>query len=61
MLDRPNAVERAYQLARAGACASVGDIERKLRTEGYAEYRIIGPALRVALRALIKAARIPAE
>ena len=28
-------VLRAYQLARSGACASLGDIEERLRSEGF--------------------------
>jgi len=32
---RPTAIERAYELAKAGACASVFDIMKQLRKEGY--------------------------
>ncbi len=34
--DRPSAVERAYELARDGSCASVFEIRKQMKIEGYA-------------------------
>jgi hypothetical protein len=49
-------VLRAYQLARSGTCASLGDIEARLKSEGFhpvsiQEY-LAGPALRADLTTL---------
>jgi hypothetical protein len=49
-------VLRAYQLARSGTCASLGDIEERLRSEGFhpvsiQEY-LAGSALRANLTML---------
>jgi hypothetical protein len=32
---RPTTIERAYELAKAGSCASVFDLKKQLRKEGY--------------------------
>jgi hypothetical protein len=49
-------VLRAYQLARSGTCASLGDIEERLRSEGFHPVSIqedlAGPALRANLTML---------
>ncbi len=57
MDTRPTAMERAYELARSGACATVADIKAKLRAEGLAEDQIFGPRLLADLRGLCAAAR----
>lgn len=33
--NRPTTLERAYELARSGACRSVSDIKQQLSAEGY--------------------------
>jgi hypothetical protein len=62
-MTNPNTVERAFQLARSGACASVQDIRRKLKSEGYdqVEAHLAGPALGKQLRRLCEDARKAAE
>jgi hypothetical protein len=35
MPDRMTILERAYQLARSGACANVSDIKKQLKAERY--------------------------
>lgn len=54
----PPLLERAYSLARSGVCASVKDIEKKLRAEGYVqiEAHLSGPSLRRDLRKICAAA-----
>jgi hypothetical protein len=57
-MDRnPTAMERAFELAKSGACTSVDDIKRCLRLEGFAISQIIGSSLNKQLRALIADAR----
>ena len=51
-----SAVERAFQLAKAGQCASINDIMRKLKSEGYIE-RLVGSSLIKQLKAMISASR----
>jgi hypothetical protein len=57
-MDRnPTAIERAFELAKSGACTSVDDIKRCLRLEGFAISQIVGSSLARQLRALIAEAR----
>jgi hypothetical protein len=51
------AVERAFQLAKSGGCATVTDIVKQLMAENYSATQITGGVLRAQLAALIKAAR----
>ena len=51
------ALERAFELARSGRCASVADIKKQLKSEGYSITQITGRVLSKQLDALIKAAR----
>jgi hypothetical protein len=51
------AMERAFELAKSGACTSVDDIKRCLRLEGFAISQIVGSSLARQLRALIAEAR----
>ena len=37
-----SAVERAFQLAKAGQCATIRDIMRKLKIEGYSVEQLVG-------------------
>ncbi len=50
-------MERAFELAKSGACTSVDDIKRCLRLEGFAISQIVGSSLARQLRALIAEAR----
>ena len=45
-------LERAFQLARSGICASVCDIRKHLRLEGYSASHIEGRTLVAQLRIL---------
>lgn len=51
----PNVIplERAFQLARSGQCKTTGDIQLRLKAEGYTTDQVIGPALLKQLRAAI--------
>jgi hypothetical protein len=51
------ALERAFALARSGACTSVDDVKRCLRLEGYPVRQIVGSTLARQLRTLIAEAR----
>jgi hypothetical protein len=66
MESKVTALERAFQLARSGHMATVEDIKKRLRQEGYDERAVAdgGPSLTTQLRGLIRAAAIktqPAE
>jgi len=54
----PGIVERAYQIARAGQAADIGELKAKLKSEGYFNVsgQLSGPVLQKALRALCTAA-----
>ena len=54
---RPTSLERAYHLARSGACPTVADIKLRLRAEGFDENQVFGPTLLADLRRLCAAAR----
>lgn len=57
-MDRSRtALERAFDLAKSGACTSVDDLKRCLRLEGYRINQIIGRTLARQLRTLIAEAR----
>ena len=46
-------LERAFQLARSGACRNVSEIKRKLSSEGYQADAVTGGALLKQLRGII--------
>jgi hypothetical protein len=50
-------LERAFQLAKSGSCATVGDIKKRLIAEGHSVAQITGRVLSKQLDALIKGAR----
>lgn len=52
-------LERAFDLARSGACAGVADIRAQLKAEGYALSQLEGRSLARQLRELCQAARRP--
>lgn len=51
------ALERAFQIAKSGNCASVADLKKQLRAEGYSIAQVTGRVLSKQLDDLIKAAR----
>jgi hypothetical protein len=52
-----SALERAFQLARSGQTASIDDIRKRLKREGYEENAVDGgPSLAAQLRKLIREA-----
>jgi hypothetical protein len=57
------ALERAFQLARSGRMATVEDIRKRLKQEGYDERVVLdgGRSLTAQLRGLIKTARAGAQ
>ena len=63
MDSKVSALERAFQLAESGRLATVDDIKKQLKQEGYEViFSIItGPSLRSQLRDLIKAAHLGAR
>lgn len=54
MSFRPTTIERAYELAKSGACRTVGDIKTRLQAEGHerVQDRLYGGSLTSALRKL---------
>jgi virulence-associated protein VapD len=58
---RPTTLERAYELARAGGCRTVGDIKTALQAEGFERIQdsLYGPTLTAALRKLCQEHYIP--
>lgn len=54
---RPTTIERAYELARGGACRTVTEIKQRLQAEGYDRVRdsLYGQALNADLRKLCQA------
>jgi hypothetical protein len=54
---KPTALERAFQLAKSGICASIPDLRRRLKAEGYSANQVTGPTLNKQLVALIQSAR----
>lgn len=57
-MDRPTALERAFELARSGECASVSDIRVRLKAEGLSANQIEGPVLIRQLRDLCAASGV---
>jgi hypothetical protein len=60
MQPETSIIERAYQLARSGAYATVGEVKSQLRAEGYTNVdgHFTGAALYGALRKLCATSRI---
>jgi hypothetical protein len=58
MESKVTALERAFQLARSGRMATVEDIKKRLKQEGYDERAVAdgGRSLTTQLRGLIRAA-----
>ena len=53
MDNNVTALERAFSLAKSGACTTVGEIKVALKAEGYTIEHITGPALSRQLKGLI--------
>jgi hypothetical protein len=57
MDPKVSALERAFQLARSGQAASIDDIKKRLKRDGYEEKAVDGgPSLAAQLRKLISEA-----
>jgi hypothetical protein len=57
MDPKVSALERAFQLARSGQAATIPDIKKRLKREGYEEKAVDGgPSLAGQLRKLIRKA-----
>ncbi len=62
MSTRPSVIERAFQLAKSGRCASVADIRAQLVTEHYESAGAVrGTTLVSRLDGMIKTARTSAR
>ena len=62
-MQRPSIIERAFDLARSGRFASVGDIGRQLQRENYEAVlsHLSGTSLRRQLKELIRRAEPETE
>lgn len=52
------ALERAFDLAQSGQCATIDQIRQKLKAESYDQDVVQGPSLLAQLRAIMAATRI---
>ena len=57
MQANTTALERAFELARSGACVSIVEIKQRLKAEGYSRNVIMGRQLLAQLKAVIEKAR----
>jgi hypothetical protein len=59
MTHRLTTIERAYELARSGECATVGEIKARLKADRFSDVdaQLYGRTLLTALRNLCSAAR----
>jgi hypothetical protein len=53
MEQNVNTLERAFELARSGKCASIKEIRTCLHSEGYSQGLIVGKYLSAQLRQLM--------
>lgn len=51
-------IERAFQLAKSGACVSITDLKKLLKSEGYSADQIEGRVISKQLTTLIRNARV---
>ena len=58
-MTQPTTLERAFALARSGSCATVQEIRKRLKSEGFdqVDAHLAGPALAKQLRRLCDEAR----
>ncbi len=52
-------LERAFEIARSGKASNLPYLLNQLKSEGYGQEQIYGPALRKQLTALIEEAKAP--
>jgi len=57
MHTRPTSLERAFELAKSGECATVQEIRKRLKAEGLVAGQVEGKMLFRQLRDLIEAAK----
>ena len=57
MDNQKSALERAFEIAKSGRCASVSDIRLQLSMEGYGLSQVTGTILFRQLRTLMKQSR----
>ncbi len=62
MTQRLTTIERAYELANSGECATVGEIKARLKAERFADVdgQLYGRTMMTALRKLCTEARAAA-
>jgi hypothetical protein len=53
----PTSLERAFELAKCGQCATVKEIKKRLKAEGLWDNQLVGKTLIKQLRDLIEAAK----
>jgi hypothetical protein len=60
---RPTTIERAFQVARTGAVATLQEISFHLHREGYLDvnHQLNGPLIRKQLRAILRSSQSNAE
>jgi hypothetical protein len=61
MTHRPTALERAFELARSGACANTTQLRDKLKAEGFSPEQLTGRTLMRQLRELCLASQTAAD
>ncbi len=57
MEPNKSTLERAFELARSGRCASVEELRHRLKKESYNQELVTGRSLTIQLRALMAAAK----
>jgi hypothetical protein len=57
MLSDNTPLVRAFQLAQSGRFATIDDVLKALKTEGYAIAQVNGPSMRKQLKLIIDTAR----
>ena len=57
MDHRPTSLERAFELAKSGQCATIEEIKKKLKAEGFQDNQLVGKSLINQLRELIETAK----
>ncbi|TAJ71275.1 MAG: hypothetical protein EPO51_13310 [Phenylobacterium sp.] len=58
MSFQPTSLERAFELARSGECASISDVRKRLKQEGLSVSQLEGPMLTRQLREICTAATL---
>ena len=60
MSSHQTTLERAFQIARGGQCASLKDLEKQLKSEQFdgVDAQLMGKSVRDQLRTIIEQARV---